>query len=142
MYKELFENKDKMLLKLTKKSYADYVEQFEANHGAVIKGLIAAEDYDQVAHDFANEVKGVFVNRKGKVDGLLQMDLNLFMIEYVFTSLLRFDEEKGKWLISALINAWNEVFNQKMKGYMTYEEVLGSFKTMIFGIPFLSKDND
>lgn len=139
MYKELFVNKDKMISHLNKKRYEEYFNDFKNEHSALLQEMIDAEAKNQLVCDFATEVKEAFVNKRGKIGGIEQMNLNLFMIYYVFPLLLELDKEKGTVLVKLIIDNWGKYFNDPIMGYMTYEEVMSNFKTTIFGIPLWKK---
>ena len=92
----VFDNKEKMLGHLKKKSYEKNTAEFLERNGHYFQEMAEyvarAEDKEAAAREIGEcLVKAVndhFSNKKGKIDSRTQVDLNFFMIYYVFPSVL------------------------------------------------------
>jgi len=92
----IFEDRDKMMAHLKKKTYKEYTENFIQNHGHYFEEMTTyvegAKDKEAAAKEIgeclASAVKKTFVNKKGKIGARTQSDLNFFMIYYVFPTIL------------------------------------------------------
>ena len=88
----------------------------------------------QVAKALADAVEARFAKR-GKISGRSQMDINLFMIYYVFPAILLTQSECATLLADAIRDEWRGRFrNSEQLGYATYEEISGTFKEKFLGI--------
>ena len=81
----------------------------------------------------ADAVKKTFENKRGKIDGRTQIDLNFFMIYYVFPSVLRFGEN-GTVTADGICNVWRKRFKDGEINYTDYDTLYNSFREKIFGI--------
>lgn len=94
------------------------------------RGKAAAE----VAKTLADAVEARFAKR-GKISGRCQMDINLFMIYYVFPAILLTQSECAVLLADAIRDEWRERFrDSEQLGYATYEEISATFKEKFLGI--------
>lgn len=100
----IFEDRDKMMAHLKKKTYKEYTENFIQNHGHYFEEMTTyvegAKDKEAAAKEIgeclASAVKKTFVNKKGKIGARTQSDLNFFMIYYVFPTILSSGSEYAK----------------------------------------------
>lgn len=137
----IFENKDEMLKHLKKKSFEKNTKEFLARHGHFFDEMEAyvtqAEDKDKAAEEIGqcivDAVQKNFSNRRGKIDGRTQIDLNFFMIYYVFTSILRLGEN-GRIIADGVRNVWSRNFKDGDIQYTDYDSLYNSFREKIFGI--------
>ncbi len=137
----IFENKNEMLKHLKKKSFEKNTEEFLAKYGTYFEEIETyvsqAEDKQKAAEEIgeciADAVKKTFENKRGKIDGRTQIDLNFFMIYYVFPSVLRFGEN-GTVTADGICNVWGKRFKDGEINYTDYDTLYNSFREKIFGI--------
>lgn len=138
----IFENRKTMLTSLKKKSYAANTESFLAEHGHYIREMTdhiaEAENKEAAAEEIGRQivdtVKTHFVNKRGKIDGKTQSDLNLFLIYYVFPGILKFDADNGPVLAEGICRVWRKSFKDGQISYTDYDSLYHSFQEKIFGI--------
>lgn len=136
----MFDDMEKMIKKLKKKQYEENMENFMAAYEAYFLEMetYMSENDPQTA---AKEISQVFVDAvkeryevKGKIKGYVQADLNLFMIYYVFPTILKRDHEHAKLLADTLCETWGSSFKDSKIGYTDYDSLYKSFREKIFGI--------
>ena len=86
-----------------------------------------------LSNSFVNAVKQIY-EKRGKIRGSLQMDLNFFMIYYVFPSILMTQSDDAKLMADTLCETWGNSFKDSKIGYTDYDTLYESFKEKIFGI--------
>ena len=62
------------------------------------------------------------------------MDLNFFMIYYVFPAILMTQNDNAKLMADTLCETWGKSFKDSKIGYTDYDTLYESFKEKIFGI--------
>ena len=88
----------------------------------------------QVAKAFADAVDARFAKR-GKISGRSQMDINLFMIYFVFPAILLTESDCAVSLADAIRDEWRGRFRDSAQlDYTTYEEISGTFKEKFLGL--------
>lgn len=136
----MFDDMEKMIKKLKKKQYEENMENFMTAYEAYFLEMetYMSENDPQTA---AKEISQVFVDAvkeryevKGKIKGYVQADLNLFMIYYVFPTILKRDHEHAKVLADTLCETWGNSFKDSKIGYTDYDSLYKSFREKIFGI--------
>lgn len=138
----IFENKEKMLGHLKKKSYEANTENFISKNGHYFREMAEyvdqAEDKEAAAAEigecFAKAVQETFSNKKGRVDSRTQVDLNFFMIYYVFPTILSLENEDARLIAEGIRKAWGKSFAESDIQYTDYDTLYGSFREKIFGI--------
>lgn len=92
------------------------------------------EAASQAAKALADAVEARFAKR-GKISGRTQMDINLFMIYYVFPAILLTQSECAVPLADAIRDEWRVRFRDSAQlEYTTYEEISNTFKEKILGM--------
>lgn len=138
----MFDNMEAMMYRLKKKEYRERMEQFREKNRAVLTEMTdfagQANDWDeaaaQVAKALADAVEARFAKR-GKISGRSQMDINLFMIYFVFPAILLTQSECAVPLADAIRDEWRGRFRDSAQlGYTTYEEISSTFQEKILGI--------
>ena len=136
----MFDDMEKMIKKLKKKQYEENMENFMTAYEAYFLEMetYMSENYPQTA---AKEISQEFVDAvkeryevKGKIKGYVHADLNLFMIYYVFPTILKRDHEHAKLLADTLCETWGSSFKDSKIGYTDYDSLYKSFREKIFGI--------
>ncbi|MCR5196666.1 MAG: hypothetical protein K6D38_10110 [Pseudobutyrivibrio sp.] len=116
----------------TKAQYEDNTKLFLEKRYSGLKELVEASDVASECQKFCQDVFETY-KKFGKVRGRVQMNLNYFMIYYVFPSILT-NEENGKDICDALKDAWNQNFKCNIN-YTDYNTLYDGFQMKIFGIP-------
>lgn len=138
----MFDNMEAMMYRLKKKVYRERMEKFREKNGAVLTEMTdfaeQAKDRDeavvQVAKALADAVEARFAKR-GKISGRSQMDINLFMIYFVFPAILLTQSECAVPLADAIRDEWRERFRDSGQlGYTTYEEISNTFQERFLGL--------
>ena len=136
----MFADMAPMLKGLKKKKYEINMKEFrEKNNEFFFQMMdqLKVEKKDVVAkhlsNSFVNAVKQIY-EKRGKIKGSLQMDLNFFMIYYVFPSILMTQSDDAKLMADTLCETWGNSFKDVKIGYTDYETLHESFKEKIFGI--------
>lgn len=138
----MFDDMGNLLLGLKKKTYEQRMKDFREKYGYYFSEMTdyvdAAEDKSEAVGIWADTfIEAVFqrFQVKGKVNGRVQTDLNLFMIYYVFPSILLTEHENATEIADVLCNKWGKKFKDSKIGYTTYDSIYSSFKESILGIP-------
>lgn len=127
---------------LKKKSYDKWMTEFREMHGQtfqeMIEILVRASDREakakEVAGMFADVVEHQF-SKRGKISAPRQVDINCFMIYYVFPAILLTQNECAVLLADALRDEWRVRFkNSSQLAYTDYDTLRGSFNEKIMGM--------
>ncbi len=136
----IFENMAPMLKGLKKKTYEANMKSFREKNNEFFFSLmdqLKAGNKEVIAQHLSNSfvaaVKQIF-EKNGKIKGNLQMDLNFFMIYYVFPSILMTQSDDAKLMADTLCETWGKSFKDSKIGYTDYDKLYESFKEKIFGI--------
>ncbi|MDE5938622.1 MAG: hypothetical protein K2H37_06040 [Lachnospiraceae bacterium] len=138
----MFDNMEAMMYRLKKKAYKERMGEFREKNEEILSEMTEyveqAEDRDaaaaQVAKALADAVEKRFAKR-GKISGRSQMDINLFMIYFVFPAILLTQSEYAGKLADAVRDEWRGRFrNSEQLGYTTYEEISGTFQEKFLGL--------
>lgn len=138
----IFENKEKLLEHLKKKSYEKNTEEFMEKHSHYIHEMTdyvdCSEDKEAAAREvgecMVQAVKENFTNKNGKIASRTQADLNFFMIYYVFPCILSMGQETSKLIADGICSVWGKSFKDSNIGYTDYDTLHKSFREKIFGI--------
>lgn len=115
-----------------KKDYEKQMDMFNEQRYELLKDLVEADDVEASAKELCEDVTAAF-KKFGKVRGADLMNLNYFMIYYVFPAILT-NEGNGKEICDKLKDTWNNHFKSTIN-YTDYETLRDGFQTKIFGIP-------
>ncbi|MBR4984078.1 MAG: hypothetical protein IKY94_16215 [Lachnospiraceae bacterium] len=136
----MFEDMAPMLKGLKKKNYETNMKAFrEKNNEFFFQMMdqLKTEKKEVVAKHISNSfvaaVKQIF-EKRGKIKGKVQMDLNFFMIYYVFPAILMTQSDDAKLMADTLCETWGNSFKDAKIGYTDYDTLYESFKEKIFGI--------
>lgn len=137
----IFDNKEAMLKKIKKKNYETRMKEFQEQYGHFFTEMTdymeskedKAEAAAEIADAFISDVQNRF-QKKGKIGGRTQVDMNFFMIYFFFPALLLTKHEDAKTVADAVCKKWGKTFKDSNIGYTTYEKLNDSFRNKIFGI--------
>lgn len=138
----MFDNMEAMMDHIKKKVYKERMEIFQEKNADTLREMIGivenAEDQQaaaaQVAAALADFVEARF-SKRGKISGRKQMDINLYMIYFIFPSILLTKSACAEMLADAIRDEWRGRFRDSAQmNYTTYEELCGTFQEKIFGM--------
>ena len=133
---KLFEDAGKLSKVNNKKAYEANIEMFKSNRYELLNDLVDADDsqLQSQAKQLCEDVTAAF-KKFGKVRGGDLMNLNYFMIFYVFPAIQQNEEkEKSIRICDILRDTWNQHFKSNIS-YADYDTLLEGFQTKIFGVP-------
>ena len=139
----IFEDMKPMMKKLKKKNYRINMEEFLLRHGHYFQEMTAhtaaaedkAEAADELARVFTEQVEKAYISpKKGRVDPVVQLDLNFFMIYYVFPAILKTEHEDARLIADHIRDEWSRRFKDSDIQYTDYDSLYGAFREKIFGI--------
>ncbi len=116
----------------SKKEYEAHTSKFKDDRYGELTTLVKSDDVAAECNQFCEDVFTSF-KKFGKVRGTDQMNLNYFMIYYVFPTILS-EEENGSEICDTLKEVWNQHFKCNIS-YTDYNTLYEGFQTKIFGIP-------
>ena len=123
--KQTYEANMKIFREKNNEFFFQLMDQLKAGNKEVIA--------QHLSNSFVSAVKQIF-EKKGKIKGNVQMDLNFFMIYYVFPSILMTQSDDAKLMADTLCETWGKSFKDAKIGYTDYDKLYESFKEKIFGI--------
>lgn len=139
---KMFDDMEAMMYRIKKKVYKERMELFREKNADTLKEMTGhvenAEDKQtaaaQAASALADAVEARF-SKRGKISGRSQMDINLFMIYFIFPSILLTQSECAETLADAIRDEWRGRFRDSAQlNYTTYEEISSTFQEKIFGM--------
>lgn len=136
----IFDDMKAMLKKPKKKQYEENMKIFREKYNHFffeMTDYMKAEKKEVMAKEVANvfvaAVKEKF-EKNGKIKGYIQLDLNFFMIYYVFPAILMTGHDDAKLIADTLCETWGNTFKDSTIGYTDYDTLYNSFKEKIFGL--------
>ncbi|MCR5301653.1 MAG: hypothetical protein K6E49_04370 [Lachnospiraceae bacterium] len=137
----MFEGYRSKLKKIKKKTYEERFAIFFFDNRACFEDMfqyiVGREDTEvaakEVANIFAENVFAEYGNA-GKLSASDKTDLSLFMIYFVFPSILKLENANSKVLCDMIRDEWRKRTDNPAFDYTTYEDLHGSFQEKIFGI--------
>lgn len=140
--KEMFDKMYPMTDGLKKKAYEKWMAEFRERHGQTLQEMAEIVEKASNREDEAKNMAGMFADvvehlfsKRGKISSPRQVDINCFMIYYVFPAILLTQNECSRMLADALRDEWRVRFkNSSQLEYTDYDTVHGSFNEKIFGM--------
>lgn len=136
----LFDGMKDMMKKLKKSTYQKNMEIFREKNGPLFQEMIEytgqSEDKEASAQEIADCITDAVKNRfskKGKIYSHTQVDLNLFMIYYVFPAILLTESEDATLIADHIRDTWAAKFKDSNIQYGDYDRIYGAFREKIFG---------
>lgn len=143
----MFDNMKEMIENQQKSSYQKNMEIFREKNGHFFQKMIRyteqSEDKGAAAREIADCITDAVKNRfskRGKINSRTQVDLNLFMIYYVFPAILLTGSEDATLIADQIRDTWAARFKNSNIQYVDYDKLYGSFQKKILGI--ISIDDD
>lgn len=139
----IFDDMKPMMKKLKKKNYKENMDGFLNRYGHYFHEMTTltaeAEDKEKMAQEiaaaFVDSVEKKFASpKKGRVDGVVQLDLNFFMIYYVFPAILLTEHEDARLVADRVRDEWSRRFKESDIQYSDYDTIYSAFREKIFGI--------
>ena len=139
----LFEDMRPMMKKLKKKTYKINMEEFLSRHGQYFHEMTEitanADDKEaaaaEMAREFVDSVEKHFTSpRKGRIENVVQLDLNFFMIYYIFPAILKTEHEDARLIADHILDEWSGRFKDSDIQYTDYDSLYAAFREKIFGI--------
>ncbi len=139
----VFEEMKPMMKKLKKKTYETNMEEFLEKHGHYFYEMTdhvgnvddKSAAADELARTFTEKVEKAYISpKKGRIEPVVQLDLNFFMIYYIFPAILKTEHEDARLVADHLRDEWNRRFKDSNIQYTDYDSLYASFREKIFGI--------
>ena len=106
---KIFESYEPFSRITTKKEYENRMSTFQAERYAYLRELTEATDMAVASNAFCDRVHEKF-KKFGKVRTGELMDLNCFLIYYIFPSILKNEGERATEICDTLKDTWNKRF--------------------------------
>lgn len=130
--KEIFADYEYMLKKFRKNDYITNMGLFEKKWKDILCETIDRGDYEHISKECVDQVVNIY-SRFGRLSKTKKMDLGLYMIYFIFPSILRTGKENAGELCDTLLATWNDKMDTDIE-YITYDEIVDGFNTKMFGI--------
>ena len=137
----MFEGYRTKLKKIKKKTYEErfriFLDENTPCFADMLQYIKGRDDKDVAAAEVANIfAENVFCEygRGGKLSGSVKTDLSLFMIYFVFPSILKLSDSASEVLCDAIRDEWRKRTDNPTFNYTTYEDLHGSFQEKLFGL--------
>ena len=117
----------------TKKEYENRMNTFLSERYVYLKDLVGAADVLAASEEFCDGVHEEF-KKFGKVRLGNLMNLNYFLIYYIFPAILKNEGERATAICDALKNVWNSRFKCNIN-YTDYDSLMAGFQNRILGVP-------
>ncbi|MDE7206420.1 MAG: hypothetical protein K2N90_04570 [Lachnospiraceae bacterium] len=137
----IFDGMSDMIMKLGKTSYRKNIELFREQNEHFFQEMIQyvekKENKEEAAKEMAQILASAVEKRfsaKGRIKPYKQADVNLFMIYYVFPTILLMESEYSDLIAGSIRDLWKSRFRDSNIEYTTYDELYNSFQERILGI--------
>lgn len=130
--KEIFADYDYLLKNFKKKQYIKNMQLFRDKWDSILSDTVMQNDHQTVCEEFVKQVISIY-SRFGKLGKLKKIDLGLFMVYFIFPSILLTQKEGAVDMADCLLNTWNSMMETNIE-YMQYEEIVNNFNDKMFGI--------
>ena len=135
---KIFESYEPFSRITTKKEYENRMSIFQAERYAYLRELTEATDMAVASNTFCDVVHEKF-KKFGKVRTGELMDLNCFLIYYIFPSILKNEGERALTICDTLRDTWNSRFKCNIN-YTDYDSLMSGFKKKLLGIAVEEED--
>lgn len=138
---QMFANYKLMLKKIKTKTYEERFAKFMADNKSNLDAMLVyvrgRQDKDTAAAEVASIVaENVYseYGRWGRLSGGAKADLSLYMVYFIFPSILKTEDENAVLLCDAIRDEWRTRTNNPIYEYTTYDELHGTFQEKLFGV--------
>lgn len=136
----IFDDYEVKMKRLKKAAYKQNMEAFCEEQRDIISEMLTlvgqAEDKDakaiEIGQDFSKKIFDIFAKR-GRVSGTKKSDLSLFMIYYVFPTILLTRNPNAELLCDKMRDTWNEQFKVNIN-YADFDTLCAGFRDKMFGL--------
>ncbi len=145
----VLEYRKQLMKRMNQNKYVENFDLFTKNYGHFFTEMVSyveqAEEKEQAAREVGEAVvtgikKACGKSPDEKIRGSEQTDMNMFMIIYVFPSILKTEHPDAEVTAEGVLAVWNERKSSGPDiGYIDYDKVYDGFKRRLFGIS-LSRD--
>lgn len=137
----MFDGYKSKLKKIKKKTYEERFKTFFSENRSCFEDMTqyikGREDTDvaagEVANIFTENIYSEYA-KAGRLSGSEKTDLSLFMIYFVFPSILKLSDPNSERLCDAIRDEWRQRTDNPAFDYTTYEDLHGSFQEKLFGL--------
>ncbi len=137
----IFREMEIMMKKLKKASYEKNMKEFREKHNHYFCEMIEYIDSEADKDAAAEHIAKVFIDavensfsHNGKIKAYIQVDLNLFMIYYVFPAILLTEHQDADRICEMICRTWNGTFRESEIQYESYDKIYEAFRDKMFGI--------
>ena len=137
----MFDGYRNKLRKIKKKTYEERFAVFYDENKEIFSDMTqyikGRDDKETAAAEVANIfAENVFAEyaRGGRLSGSDKADLSIYMIYFVFPSILKLSDPNSTVLCDAIRDEWRRRTDNPAYDYTTYEDLHGSFQEKLFGI--------
>ena len=136
----MFDKYQRKMGKVKKRDYEIYSEEFMTENRACLEEMLqyvnAREDRQLAAKEVATVLFDNVTRQLGKFGKLRRntvIDLSIYMIYYLFPSILKLENESSTLLCDAIRDEWRIRSKNENYNYASYDEVYKGFKEKLFG---------
>ncbi len=138
----IFEDMEMFIKNLNKTRYDTNFQTFYEKHNVFFSSLLSAiensDNKEEVSNDismrFIEAVRSTYGNKKGVIKSYFLADINMFMVQYIFPSIMKVESEYSLLLVESLRENWSATFKGSNLQHTTFETIFSGFKNKFLGI--------
>ncbi len=138
----IFEDMELLIKNPNKVTYDLYFQKFCEKNNSFFNLMLSdienstnkEEASSDVSNRFIEAIRSVYGNKKGVIKGYHLVDINMFMIQYVFPAILKLDSEYNSLLVENICENWSSTFKGSKLQHTTYETIFNGLKNKFMGI--------
>lgn len=139
---EMFDKVYPMTDGVKRKAYEKWMADFRERHKETLRGMTESVERAQNREDEAAKIAAMMADavekqfsKRGKLSSRKQIDINCFMIYYMFPAILLTQSECAVMLADAVRDEWRVRYkNSRQLDYAEYDTILGSFNEKLLGM--------
>ena len=137
---QIFENITEMITGLKRATYKEKFERFQTEYGYYFEEMCSYMEETENDEAAAEAIGARLMhaaekkcgNRRGKLDGRTRSEISLFMVYYVFPSILKQGKDMEELAESVLKVSRKELRNKELQ-YADYDTIYNGFSDRILG---------